>query len=105
MAMATCSSANGKSGTFTGVSSEIEWVNSHLCVQTGNNDQSWSLSWVSLDGPNSDSIPGISIYQGGFAKCASVDTTCDANGGVSYHWVYYAREQGPCGDAYVGGHE
>jgi hypothetical protein len=44
-------------------------------------------------------VPGIAIYQGGFAKCANVAGSCPYNGGASYYWYYYARPQGNCGQA------
>jgi hypothetical protein len=88
-------------GGLRGVYAEIEWFNTHLCVQTGDPEWSWSMSWVSLDGPNSDQVAGVSIFQGGFTKCAPAGTgSCPFNGGVSYHWFYYGREEGQCGAAY-----
>lgn len=89
------------SSSLRGVYSEIEFFNEQLCVQGATPDYSWSLSWVSLEGPNSDSIPGVSIYQGGYAKCPPPEVgSCPWNGGASYYWYFFGWEEGPCGDAF-----
>lgn len=105
---ATCGSTstnkflgNGKSGSgLIGVYSEIEYINKGLCVQGSSIIGSWSLSWVSLDGPQPN-VPGVNIFQGGYAKCppASVGS-CPYNLGNTYSWVYYGRKQGACGVAF-----
>jgi hypothetical protein len=80
-----------------GAYTEIKYVNKSLCQQspTVQKYKSWSLSWVSLEGPvDPDPLNGINIYQGGYAKCpdpvASLPS-CPYNGGVSYVWYYYAH--------------
>lgn len=84
-----------------GVYAEIEYFNEKLCVQGASPDPSWSLSWVSLDGQNSDSVPGLAIYQGGYAKCPPPSVgTCPWNSGAPYYWYFYGREQGVCGAAF-----
>jgi hypothetical protein len=94
-------SGNGQNATgAVGVKATIEWANPVLCAQTGTNDPSWSLSWVSLDGANSPQIAGVNIFQGGFARCANVPSSCPYNGGASYYWYYYGHETGPCGLAF-----
>ena len=82
-----------------GVSADIEWFNSSLCTQTGPSQPSWSLSWVALDSGGDDpDVPGVDIYQGGFAKCAVPGApSCAWNSGISYHWYYYGRQEGVCG--------
>lgn len=93
---------NGRtSAGLKGVYAEIEFVNESLCVQGSPLRGSWSLSWVSLDGPQTDAVPGIDIFQGGYAKCpAPAVGSCPWNSGATYTWVYYAREQGSCGAAF-----
>ncbi|MES2209375.1 MAG: hypothetical protein V4515_04230 [Chloroflexota bacterium] len=89
---------NGRSGTgLKGVYAEIEYVNENLCVQAATKVWSWSLSWVSLDGPQT-AAAGVNIYQGGYAKCPDPSVnTCPWNNGITYYWVFYQRETGPCG--------
>jgi hypothetical protein len=84
---------------FTGVRTQIEKNNPPLCTQGSTLVPSWSLSWISLEGGNDPFVPGIEIYQGGYAKCpsSSVPASCPSNGGVVYYWIYYAREEGVCG--------
>jgi hypothetical protein len=94
---------NGKSaGGLIGIYSEITYVNENLCVQGPDPlVGSWSLSWVSLDGPQDDATPGIDIFQGGYAKCPDPFVgSCPWNSGVTYYWVSYGHEQGACGAAF-----
>jgi hypothetical protein len=87
-----------------GVYSEIQFFEKSLCIQGPPGTpryHSWALSWVSLDGPQSSSTPGIDIFQGGYAKCPPSSVgSCPYNNGVSYTWYYYAHEEGPCGLAF-----
>lgn len=88
---------NGYSASgLKGVYSEIEYIDKKLCIQGTPRVNSWSLSWVSIDGPQSLSTPGIDIYQGGYADCPFTGT-CPFNNGVSYIWYFYGHEQGACG--------
>src|SRR5215213_9127990 len=61
---------NGRSSTaMIGAYTEIKYVNKSLCQQspTVQKYKSWSLSWVSLEGPvDPDPLDGINIYQGGY---------------------------------------
>lgn len=96
---------NGKSGSgLIGVYSEIEFIERSLCLQGPPGTprwNSWALSWVSLDGPQTNETPGIDIFQGGYAKCPVTSVgSCPYNNGVSYTWYYYAHEQGACGAAF-----
>lgn len=93
---------NGRGGSgLKGVYGEIEKLNQILCTQGATKLGSWALAWVSLDGPQTDSVPGIDIYQGGYAQCPPPDVgSCPWNNGVNYLWIYYAREQGACGLAF-----
>ena len=98
----TSSSVTGARGTgLKGAYAEIEYFNESLCTQGATTVNSWSLSWVSLDGPQSSSVPGIDIFQGGYAKCPDPTVgSCPWNAGITYYWVFYAREQGACGAAF-----
>jgi hypothetical protein len=92
---------NGKAATgLIGVYSEIQYAFKGLCVQTpGSEVHSWSLSWVSLDGYQSS--PGVSIFQGGYARCPPpVVGSCPWNNGTTYYLVYYGYHQGNCGLAF-----
>jgi hypothetical protein len=94
---------NAKSAPgLIGVYSEIQYVDKGLCFQASSPYvPSWSLSWVSLEGPQTDAVPGIDIFQGGYAKCPFPAVgSCPWNNGSSYYWVYYAHEQGACGAAF-----
>jgi hypothetical protein len=94
---------NGKVASgLIGVYSEIQYVNKGLCFQgPGPTVDSWSLSWVSLDGPQSPLIAGVDILQGGYAKCPDpLVGSCPYNNGATYYWVYYGHEVGPCGAAF-----
>jgi hypothetical protein len=93
---------NGKSASgLIGVYSEIERLGKSLCTQGSTLMGSWSLSWVSVEGPQTDATPGIDIYQGGYAQCPPANVgSCPYNAGVLYNWDYYAHEQGACGLAY-----
>jgi len=93
---------NGRSSAgLKGVYGEIERINEILCTQGATKVGSWSLAWVSLDGPQSPTVPGIDIYQGGYAQCPPADVgSCPYNNGANYLWIYYAREQGACGAAF-----
>ena len=80
-----------------GVAADIEWVDPQLCIQGSTIRNSWSLSWVSLDGPDT-TAPGISIFQGGIARCPPPTVgSCPHENGNSYYWHFYQREAGPCG--------
>lgn len=79
-----------------GVAAKIEYSNPDLCVQGGQEDYSWSLSWVGIVGP------GVGdIYQGGIAKCQFVPAfaghSCPYNSGISYFWYYWGYGDGACG--------
>jgi hypothetical protein len=96
---------NGKSASgLIGVYSEIQFAQKSLCLQgpPGNPIyNSWALSWVSIDGPQTASTPGIDIFQGGYAKCPTTSVgSCPYNSGNSYTWYYYAHEEGACGTAF-----
>ena len=94
---------NGMSPSgLIGVYTEIERLGKQLCTQGATRMDSWSLSWVSLDGPNT-SAPGDNIFQGGYAQCPDpVVSNCPYNGGVLYFFDYYAHEQSvACGIAYA----
>jgi hypothetical protein len=90
---------NWVAGGLRGVQARIEWFNTQLCIQDETPDDSWSLSWVGIVGPNSPTADGFDIFQGGFARCATSGTahSCPYNGGVSYHWWFWEYEAGPCG--------
>ena len=93
---------NGMSPSgLKGVYTEIERLGKQLCTQGASQLGSWSLSWISLDGPSTSS-PGINIFQGGYAQCPPpANGSCPYNGGVLYFWDYYAHEQSvACGAAY-----
>ncbi len=94
---------NGTSPSgLIGVYTEIEREGKQLCTQgSGTPVGSWSLSWISLDGSDTKSIPGINIFQGGYAQCPPPTVgSCPYNGGVLYFWDYYAHEYGVCGAAF-----
>ena len=81
-----------------GVYSEIEYIDKSLCVQGATRSDSWSLSWVSLDGPQDSGTPGVDIFQGGYAKCPPPSVgNCPYSYGLTYIWVFYGHEQGACG--------
>ena len=90
---------NKDGNSLTGVKVDVERLNPHLCGQGAQHTLSWSLSWVSIDGPNSPEILGVSIFQGGYARCPS-NGSCYWNYGQPYYWYYYGHEQGVCGQAY-----
>jgi len=89
---------DGRSGAgLKGVYAEIEYVNESPCTQGATKVASWSLSWVSLDGPQTPA-DGVNIFQGGYAKCPDPTVgSCPWNNGVTYYWVFYQRETGACG--------
>ncbi len=90
-------STSGIKGVYT----EIEKLGKQLCTQGSSPLGSWSLSWISLDGPQSDSTPGIDIFQGGYAQCPPATVgSCPYHGGNLYLWDYYGHEQGSCGLAF-----
>lgn len=85
-----------------GVYSQIENVSESLCTQpVSPKVPSWSLAWISLDGPHNP-VPGWNIYQGGYATCPPPEVgTCPYNGGKRYIWVYYAHDNSlMCGYAF-----
>jgi hypothetical protein len=89
---------------ITGAQADIQWVNPSLCVQGGSPQNSWSMSWVAVVGDTPGGDLGISIYQGGFTKCANVSGSCPYNGGASYYWYFFARPRDVgCGAPYNSG--
>ena len=107
-AMPTCATptqsnyflGNGMSRSgLKGVYTEIERLGEHLCTQGSPIRGSWSLAWISLDGPQRSGVGGINIFQGGYAQCPPPTVnSCPYNGGVIYYWDYYAHDgSGPCG--------
>jgi hypothetical protein len=86
-------SVSGLKGAYT----EIEKLSKQLCTQTTPLVPSWSLSWVSIQGPPPSA--GDNIYQAGFAQCPppSVPGSCPYNGGALYYFSYFAWATGPCG--------
>ncbi len=104
-AWANCSGTSGNkflgdghaSAGLKGVYAEIEYFNESLCVQGATKVGSWSLSWVSLDGPQTGA-DGVNIFQGGYAKCPPpIVGSCPWNNGVTYYWYFYQHETGACG--------
>ena len=83
---------SGLKGAYT----EIEKLGKSLCTQGSNPPYpSWSLSWVSLEGP----APGggqNNIFQVGFARCPQM-SVCPYYGGALYYFSYYERATGACG--------
>jgi hypothetical protein len=82
------------SSGLKGVYSELDYIPKTLCTQGSTSLDSWSLSWVSLDGPGG----GPDIWQGGYAKCPTI-SSCPWNGGITYYFAYYGRDAGVCGVA------
>jgi hypothetical protein len=87
---------SGLKGSYT----EIEKLGKQLCTQGPTRYGSWSLSWVSLDGPPPSS--GINIFQGGFAQCPAA-SVCPYNGGSLFYFSYFAWGQGACGAPFNSG--
>jgi hypothetical protein len=84
---------SGLKGAYT----EIEKLGKQLCTQGTTRYGSWSLSWVSLEGPAPTS--GFNIFQVGLARCPQF-SDCPYNGGALYYFSYFAwGNGGPCGTA------
>ncbi|MBA2719025.1 MAG: hypothetical protein H0U52_07270 [Chloroflexi bacterium] len=77
-----------------GAYTEIERLDKMLCTPQTTRYPSWSLSWVSLEGPASTGENNI--FQVGFAKCPAF-SVCPYNGGALYYFSYYERATGVCG--------